>query len=200
MPIKRLLFASSNQGKIEEVTKLLSQMVPDVQVFTLHDFPGLEKEVDETGETLEANALLKAQAYLDNPEKLPVLTDDTGLDVAAFPGLVGIHAARWVPGGILACRDALLEKLKGVEERGLTFTTCFCLLLPNQPPLFFTGQMHGTAAHALIGETCFGYDPLFIPDGYNQTLSQLGPDVKNEISHRRRALEKLAAYLQKQNS
>lgn len=195
MRVPAVFFASSNAGKIREVTNILGEVLPDLRVYSLQDFPTWSREVDECGDTYHDNAYLKAQAYLDNPENLPVIADDSGLEVAAFPGLLGIHSSRWCDTRQQTKAEALFAKLQETDNRRMTFHTTFCFLQKDKQPLFFDSELTGRAADKLTISDGFDYDPIFIPDGYDQTYGQLGQKVKNKISQRRRALEALAHYL-----
>ena len=117
------------------------------------------------------------------------------MEVSAFPDLLGVHSARWVKGTDEQKVTALLQKLEKEADRQLTYRAVICYLEPNKQPKFFTGKLNGHAAFAAAGQAGFGYDPIMIPDGYNRTLSQLGQAEKNEISHRRQAIDKLAYFL-----
>lgn len=190
----KLFFASSNQHKIDEIEQLLAASKLPWQLITLRDLPELAIEVVETGDSYQANALQKAQAYAQLVT-MPVLTDDSGVEAAAFPDLMGIRSARWFPGSDQDRCLALLERLRTQKDRTLTYHCVLCFLQLGQPPQFFTGELNGQAAHTLSGQAGFGYDPLMIPDGYTQTFAELGQEVKNEISHRRQALDKLVTFL-----
>lgn len=193
----QLFFVSSNRHKIREVQEIFSQMGKNFQLITLLDHPDWEKEVKETGSTYQENALLKAQAYRLQTT-LPIIADDSGVEVAAFPGLLGVHSARWYPGSDHDRALALLEKLKNQPNRQITYHCTICLLTPEKnQPRFFSGDMNGTINHQPSTNAGFGYDPIVIPTGYDKTLSELGDDVKNQFSHRRQAIEKLVAYLEK---
>lgn len=196
MTVAQVFFASSNHGKVLEVRSILREVMPTLHVYSLQDFPDWSQQVEESGQTYHDNALLKARAYQDNPRHLPVIADDSGLEVAALPGLLGIHSQRWYQGKELTKAQALLQKLKGVQDRSMVFHTTFCYLAPSQPPQFFEGDLPGSAALELAGGDGFDYDPIFVPQGFKQTYAELGETTKNRISQRRAALESLAIYLQ----
>ncbi len=193
----KLLFVSNNQHKIAEVEAILGYLYPDCQLLTLKDFPQLNEEIAETGASYQENALIKAQAcrHLTN---LPIIADDSGVEVEAFPQLLGIHSARWLTGSSFDRAMGLLKKLEGEKNRTLIYHCWICLLLKDKEPQYFHGQLPGQAAlDYQKGISGFGYDPIFIPDGQTKRLSQLPQTVKNKISHRRQALEKTIAYLKK---
>jgi XTP/dITP diphosphohydrolase len=191
---KEILLVTSSQHKIKEFQEIFSQVLPRLQLLTLLDLPKLEHEVDETGASYKANALLKAQSYA-RLTPLPIVADDSGVRVAAFPKLLGIASHRWQAGSDEDRLYALLAKLKGVSNRHLTYQSTLCYLAQNQSPQFFTGLLRGMAALQPRGNHGFGYDPIMIPQGYRETLAQMGDNLKNQISHRRRAINKLARFL-----
>ncbi len=196
--IPTLFFASSNQDKITEIKTILQAQLPQTQLLTLQEKPELTHEVPETAQTYEGNALLKAQSY-QSLINLPIITDDSGMEIAAFPKLLGVQSSRWHSGTQVEKNLAVLAKLNQVENRRLSYHCVICLLISHQSPIFFTGACHGQAAFKPSSQTGFGYDPIFIPDGYQQTLTELGPDIKNKLSHRRQALDQLVAYLSQAN-
>ncbi len=196
--ISSLFFASSNQDKIQEIKTILHSQLPTIKLLTLQEKPELTHAVAETGETYQANALLKAQSYQSLID-LPIITDDSGMEIAAFPKLLGVHSARWHSGTQVEKNLAVLTKLKNLKDRRLSYHCIICLLMPHQSPVFFTGSCHGQAAFKPSSQTGFGYDPIFIPDGYQQTLTELGSTIKNKLSHRRQALDQLVAYLSQAN-
>ncbi len=189
-----LFFVSSNQHKIREFRQIFHELGDQHSLITLADHPEWEIEVAENGHTYQDNALLKAQAYQKRVH-YPIIADDSGVEVAAFPGLLGLHSARWYPGTDHDRTLALLQKMQSSSDRRLTYHCTICLLPPNQSPQFFTGDLEGVAALKPSHVQGFGYDPIFIPHGYQETFNQLGQNVKNTFSHRRQAIEKLFAYL-----
>jgi XTP/dITP diphosphohydrolase len=201
MSLQPILFASNNLGKLAEVqalVKSLGQTVVSINsVSTLASLPAPA----ETGETFAANALLKARYYAQAWSG-PVLADDSGLAVAALNGAPGIHSNRWVNGSDHDRNLALLAKLAEVGaltpvQRQAQFVTVLCWLSDaTAEPQFFTGTVTGTLLMQERGTGGFGYDPLFQPDGYPETFAELGLTVKNTLSHRARALEQWAEFLQ----
>ena len=193
----QLFFVSSNRHKIREFQEIFSLLGKNFSLLTLLDHPEWEKAVAETGTTYQENALLKAQAYRQLTD-LPIIADDSGVEVAAFPGLLGVNSARWFPGSDHDRAFALLEKLKNQTNREITYHCTICLLMPEKnQPRFFSGQVKATVTDKPSTNSGFGYDPIVIPIGYDQTFSELGDDIKNKFSHRRQAIEKLLAYLDK---
>ena len=200
----RLVFASNNTHKLSEVRQI---MPPDVEVLSLRDI-GFEAEIDETGSALEENSMIKAQAvvtfiserlltHIERPDG--VFADDTGLEIDALNGAPGVYTARWA-GDPAANRAKALRELEGNENRGCQFRTVITLIklstLNNpQSVIQVQGVVRGRIATAEYGEGGFGYDPLFIPDGYDKTFAELPASVKNTISHRARALKELLKVL-----
>ncbi len=197
----RLIFASNNAHKLEEVRKI---MPAGVEVLSLSEI-GFLHEIEETGTTLEENSLIKAKAVYDwllaNSRLVidGVFADDTGLEIAALDGAPGVYSARWA-GSPEANRQKALAELAGKSNRGAQFRTVITLMSPpaasRQPSVMqVEGAVHGRIAEEEYGEGGFGYDPVFIPEGYDKTFGELPAEVKNKISHRARALQKLADAL-----
>jgi XTP/dITP diphosphohydrolase len=199
---RELLLASTNAGKIRELTELLAG-VP-VRLRSLTEFPHLDI-AEETGETFDDNAAIKAEFY-GRLTNLSTLADDSGLEVAALGGAPGVHSARYAGAGATdEQRTArLLEELKRAEElkRGGVFDrsarfVCVVALYETETEefRFFRGVCEGRIAGQPRGSHGFGYDPVFIPDGYDESFAELPPDVKRRISHRARALSGAKRYL-----
>lgn len=188
--MESILFATHNAHKAQEVSAILG-----FPVKTLAD-AGITDEIPETGHTLRENALIKA-SYLHARWEIPVFADDSGLEVTALHGAPGVFSARFAGehGNHNANNAKLLHELENKSDRAARFVTVICLILKGEP-VFFEGEIRGKIARELSGATGFGYDPLFIPEGYDRTFAELGADVKNRISHRARAVEKLALFLQ----
>ena len=187
---KEIIFASGNAGKLKEV----QAMLPQYTVLGLKDI-GWEADIPETGDTLKANALIKAETIF-KAKQLPVFADDTGLEVNALGGGPGVYSARYAgpdcnPDDNM---DLLLKELEGNSDRSAQFKTVICYFDGN--PTYFEGVVEGVIASARLGDEGFGYDPIFIPtekDG--RSFAQMPVAEKNEISHRGRALQKLKAFL-----
>ncbi len=187
-----LLVATHNKGKLKEILRIFSVEIPDLRLFTLDDFPGAE-EVDEVGETFEENALLKARAgFLHSG--IPTLADDSGLVVDALGGRPGIHSARYSGGGDAANIEKVLRELDGVEmaKRTARFVTVVAFIDGDDPVITERGELEGVIVDAPRGEGGFGYDPIFAPEASALTLAELSPTEKDGISHRGRALRKIA--------
>ena len=193
--LDRLVLGTGNPGKIEELEALLSDLSIDlVPSHALDDPP----DVVEDAETLSGNAEKKARAFHDHTG-LPALADDTGLEVAALDGRPGVHTARFA--GPDATPDDnkqhLLDVLDGVDDRRARFRTVVALIDADGTAHTFEGICPGTITTAARGDQGFGYDPLFQPEGRDQTFAEMPPDAKNEISHRRKALDALRRFLTK---
>jgi XTP/dITP diphosphohydrolase len=188
----RLVLGTGNPGKVDELDALLADLSIDLVPASSLDAP---PEVVEDADTLEGNAKKKAEAF-HQYSGLPALADDTGLEVAALDGRPGVHTARFA--GPDATPDdnkrRLLEVLDGVADRRARFRTVVALVTDDAVHTF-EGVCEGTITTAPRGDGGFGYDPLFQPDGYDQTFAEMPPEAKNEISHRRKALDALRSFL-----
>ncbi len=187
----KLLFASQNKHKIEEIKPLLPS---SVELLSLTDM-GFEGEIPETSPTLAGNALQKAQFIYDK-YKITSFADDTGLEVAALHGEPGVYSARYAGEGKSANDniEKLLRELSGIENRYAEFKTVIALVGHGQP-LFFEGIVKGTITKEKHGTNGFGYDPVFMPEGYDRTFAQMTLEEKNKLSHRSRAVRKFAEWL-----
>lgn len=191
--LRRLVLGTHNSGKVEELRTLLSDLSIDLRPATALDDP---PDVEEDADTLESNARKKANAFRQHTG-LPALADDTGLEVAALNGGPGVHTARFA-GPNATPEDnkrRLLEVLDGVDDRRARFRTVVALVEADGTAHTFEGICTGTITTEPRGDGGFGYDPLFQPDGYDQTFAEMPPEIKNEISHRRKALDALCAFL-----
>ncbi len=192
MPI--IYLASQNKHKVSEIQAILGQK------YTIRGCDELAKNLswDESGDTFRANALIKAQAVAALGAKT-VMSDDSGLVVRALNGAPGIHSARYAgPDAIDEDNNKkLLEAIKDVPDDRLqaAFVCVICYLEEGREPRYFEGRCEGRLKRAKSGLRGFGYDPLFIPDGYQETFAELGDEVKNRISHRAKALQGLESYL-----
>lgn len=191
----KLVFASNNKHKLEEVRQILP---PTIEIISLREI-GFLQEINETGTTLEANSALKAQEVWDwivdksiSYHVDGVFADDTGLEIRALGGAPGVRTARWA--GDEACdinnRKKALHELKGVEDRVACFRTVVSLII-NGEMQQVEGIVNGQIAIEEQGNGGFGYDPVFIPEGYNKTFALLSFEEKNAISHRGRAMQAL---------
>lgn len=182
----KLVIATRNPHKLEEIHAIFD--FQGLEVCSAFDFPHIP-DVIEDGDTLEANAVKKA-VEICRATGLPSLADDSGLEVEALNGEPGVYSARWSGEGCTYADNnaKLLRELAGKENRRAQFRTVIAIALPGKEPLTVEGSVQGTILEELRGGKGFGYDPLFMPDGYEQTFSELPPEVKNRISHRARAL------------
>lgn len=188
----KILFATNNAHKLAEAQAVLG---PRFTLVTPRDC-GVGEEIPEEQPTLEGNASQKSH-YLRARTGLDCFADDTGLEVAALAGAPGVHSARYATDGhdFAANNRLLLNNLRGVADRRARFRTVISLLLGDEEHLF-EGVVEGRIIDREQGTEGFGYDPLFIPDGYDRTFAQMTPEQKNAVSHRARAVRKLAAFLQ----
>lgn len=193
----KIVFATNNKHKLDEVRKILGE---GFEVVSLAEI-GCTEDIPETGSTLKENALQKAE-YIYRKYGIPCFADDTGLEVEALCGEPGIYSARYAAINNAgeghdseANMTVLLQKLNGKQNRNAHFKTVICLI--TSEPLFFEGIVEGKITMERSGAEGFGYDPIFQPEGYDKTFAELGNDVKNGISHRARAVAKLAEYLKK---
>ena len=190
--MKKLVFATNNPHKLEEIRAILGSKL---EILSLADI-GCDADIPETAETLEGNALIKAHYVYDN-YKLDCFADDTGLEVDALHGLPGVHTARYAypdRHDPEANMIKLLEALRENNDRNARFRTVIALIEKGKEHLF-EGVVEGVIARVKSGTQGFGYDPVFIPEGNSKTFAELGEDIKNTISHRARAVQKLAEYL-----
>ena len=190
----KIVFATNNQNKLMEVRKILGNKF---EVLSLSDI-GCHDDIPEKGQTLEDNALLKAQ-YVYNKYRVDCFADDTGLEVEALGGAPGVYSARYA-GGVGHDSEAnmrkLLKELENKDNRKARFRTIFALIIGGKVQKF-EGIVNGEIIREKRGGEGFGYDPIFKPEGYDKTFAELGTGIKNQISHRARATKKLAEYLQK---
>ena len=190
---RRLVLATRNAGKVDELRALLSDLPIDLIPADALDAP---PDVEEDADTLDGNARKKAEAF-HALTGLPALADDTGLEVAALDGAPGVHTARFAGPNATSADNKrhLLERLDGIHNRRARFRTVAALVESNGTVHTFEGTCPGTITTAPRGEGGFGYDPLFLPKGYDQTFAEMPPDTKNEISHRRKALDAVRQFL-----
>jgi XTP/dITP diphosphohydrolase len=182
----KLVIATRNRHKLEEIHAIFD--FQGLEVCSAFDFPHIP-DVVEDGDTLEANAIKKA-VEICRATGLPSLADDSGLEVEALQGAPGVYSARWSGEGCTYHDNnlKLLRELADKNSRRAQFRTVIALAMPGEEPLTVEGSVQGTIIEELRGEQGFGYDPLFMPDGFNQTFAELPAGVKNKISHRARAL------------
>lgn len=188
----KLLFATNNKHKLDEVRKITSHH--PVEIVSLAEINCFD-DIPETADTLEGNALQKAH-YIQEKFGLNCFADDTGLEVEALNNAPGVYSARYAGPGhdSEANMKKLLHEMEGKENRNARFRTVIALVW-NGKTYTFDGIVNGTITTTKRGENGFGYDPIFIPEGYEQTFAELGNDIKNQISHRAKAVEKLDEFL-----
>jgi XTP/dITP diphosphohydrolase len=188
----RWLFATNNRHKLEEAKLILA---PFAEICSLQEL-GIDVEVEENGKTFLENARIKAEAY-SALSGLPCFADDSGLCVDALNGAPGVFSARYAgePCNHSDNNAKLLRELKSSTNRAAHFHCSIATvgLAPENP--HFEGQVFGQIGNELSGDKGFGYDPLFIPESYSETFAQLGPEIKNTLSHRALALQQMAEYL-----
>lgn len=196
----KLVFASNNKHKLEEVRQILPR---SVEVVSLKEI-GFLQEIDETGETLEENSALKAREVWEwlvqqglSAGVDGVFADDTGLEIVALGGLPGVRTARWAGDDAVDVnnRQKALRELLGKADRSARFRTVVTLIMGGEMQQV-EGIVNGRIAQQEEGEGGFGYDPVFIPEGYDKTFASLSAEIKNSISHRGRALEALKKVIQ----
>ena len=210
----KLVLATRNQGKVRELTDMLygygnppldslkgisssdvARQRCAMSIVSLENYPDAP-EVVEDGKTYMENAVKKASVIAEYTSHL-TLADDAGLEVDALGGAPGINSKRWA--GEDATDDIriakLLQALEGATNRRARFIAAIAVVHPNSEPKVVLGVCEGHIRHDPMGESGFGYDPVFVPDGYNQTFAELGEDIKNRISHRAKALEQAIALL-----
>ena len=191
----KIVFATNNQHKLSEIRQILGDRL---EVLSLKDI-NCDVDIPETGMTLEANALQKAQ-YIYDHYHMDVFADDSGLEVDALHGAPGVYSARYAGGDghdSEANMAKLLHELGENNNRRARFRTIIALIIQGQVHEF-EGIVNGEIIRERRGGEGFGYDPIFKPEGYDQTFAELGVEVKNQISHRARATQKLVEFLQKQ--
>lgn len=190
--MKTLIFASHNENKTTEIRRLLAGKF-DVRSLEDLDY---HEAIAETGETFQENALIKARTIYDQ-FSLPCIADDSGLEVEALNGAPGVRSARFAgePSDDKANNQLLLEKLLQESNRNAQFKTVLAFIDEEGKEHTFTGIVRGRLLTELTGDQGFGYDPLFVPDGFDRTFAQMSKDEKNQISHRGIAIQEWIAYI-----
>ncbi len=190
--MKKLVFATNNAHKLEEVRAILSD---EFEVLGLRDV-GCDDDIPETADTLEGNAMLKAQ-YVFDKYGFSCFADDTGLEIEALGGDPGVYSARYAgePQDAQANRNKVLANLSNVSNRAARFRTVIVLIMADGHTECFDGVVEGVIINGERGENGFGYDAIFVPDGYGETFAELSSEVKNSISHRANAVRRFADYL-----
>lgn len=192
----KIVFATNNSHKLEEIRQILGE---SIEVLSLADI-NCHEDIPETAPTIEGNAMMKAH-YVYDKYGTPCFADDTGLEVEALDGAPGVYSARYAGGeghDSEANMRKLLHELEGKENRRAQFRTVIALIeqKDGKPVAHtFEGKIEGHISDEKRGTSGFGYDPIFVPEGYEQSFAELGNDIKNKISHRARAVARLAEYL-----
>ena len=188
----KICFATNNKKKLEEVKAALKD--EEITVLSLEEI-GCREELPETGDTLTSNAIQKAR-FVYQKFRINCFADDTGMEAVALDGAPGVHTGRFAgePRSDERNIDLLLEKLAGTDNREARFRTVIALILEDREHLF-EGIAAGKITMERFGDGGFGYDPVFLPNGFNKTFAQLDLDEKNAISHRGEAVRKLVEFL-----
>jgi len=190
---QELVFATNNKHKTEEVGKLL---LNEYKVLNLSDI-GCTVDIPETGDTFEENAFLKSSYVVEN-YKLDCFADDSGLEIEALNNEPGVYSARYSgQKDDQVNMKLVLQKMEGLSNRKARFKTVISLI-QGQKNYFFEGVINGYILENPIGNQGFGYDPIFVPEGYEQSFAQMNMEQKNQISHRAIAMRKLIAFLKEQ--
>ena len=189
----KLVFATNNKHKLQEVRDIIGS---GVEILSLADI-NCNEDIPETADTLDGNALIKAR-YIYEKYNVNCFADDTGLEVDALDGAPGVYSARYAGDGhdSEANMRKLLENLTGKNNRNAQFRTVIALIIDGEEKLF-NGIVKGTITEEKRGDSGFGYDPIFVPEGYSESFAQMDSRTKNSISHRYRATKQLSEYLKK---
>ena len=187
----KLVFATNNRHKLDEVRAIVGDKV---EVLSLNDI-GCHDDIPETADTLQGNALIKAH-YIYEKFGVDCFADDTGLEVEALDGAPGVFSARYAGEECdsEANMQKLLQNLTGKSNRNAQFRTVIALIIKGEEKLF-NGIVKGTITEEKRGDSGFGYDPVFVPEGFSESFAQMSGDMKNSISHRYRATLELSNYL-----
>ncbi|KAB8134695.1 XTP/dITP diphosphatase [Gracilibacillus oryzae] len=197
--MKEIIIATKNRGKVKDFDTLFAPL--NIKVTSLLDLPEEIEDIEETGTTFEENAAIKAEAICEK-FRVPVIADDSGLVVDALNGAPGVYSARYA--GEQKDDQANLQKvLKGLEDvaqekRIARFVCVLAVAKPGEVTVFKRGECEGTIGKEPAGEFGFGYDPIFYPTGSKRTMAQMTPEEKNQISHRRKALDQLMNWVKEQ--
>ncbi len=192
--MNEIIIATSNKGKLKEFNEILNKF--NIKVLGLNDI-NYNDEIIENGLTFKENACIKAKTIFEYTNK-PVIADDSGLCVKALNNAPGIHSARYMNlDSFEEKMDYILDKIKD-NDRTAFFNCTLCLYTKNDV-YYFEGFLNGSLSMTRLGENGFGYDPIFIPNNYRNTLAQLDSTTKNNISHRNDAIKKLMVFLNENN-
>ena len=192
----KLVFATNNSHKLDEIRKIAGDCF---EILSLNDI-NCHADIPETENTFDANAFIKAK-YVKENFGYDCFADDTGLEVEALNGAPGVYSARYAGEDCNPQNNMhkLLEEMKGATNRKAAFKTVIALILDNET-YYFEGKIDGRIIEEKRGEHGFGYDPIFIPDGYDETFAELGEETKNTISHRALATQQLLKFLENHKS
>ena len=191
----KLIFASQNQGKVKEVKAIFANT--KFEIYSLYDL-GNNMDVEETGSTFYDNALIKAKAVYEY-YKEPAVADDSGIVIEQLDGRPGVYSARYA-GENCTYEDnnlKVISELYNLPEPHRAKFVCTAIYYDGKNIVEAVGELHGKVIMEQIGDKGFGYDPIFVPDGYDQTISEMELDLKNSISHRGQSFEKLKELLEK---
>jgi XTP/dITP diphosphohydrolase len=194
--MKKLVVSTGNEHKILEIREILHDL--NIEVLSKNDIGLKELDVEEDGKTLEENSLKKARALSEKTDYM-VIADDTGLFVNALNGEPGVYSSRYAgeDGNDKKNCEKLIKKLENVENRSAYFKTVIALITEDKEEIIAEGICRGKIGKEPKGQNGFGYDPLFIPEGYDKTFAELGHDIKNRISHRALALKELRKIIER---
>lgn len=189
--MKQIVFATNNKNKLDEVRAIVGMYF---DVLSLSDI-GCHEDIPETGDTFEENAIMKAR-YIKEKYGYDCFADDSGLEVTALNNAPGVFSARYAgePSNSLRNIEKLMQNMQGIADRSARFRTCIALLYAGEEYIF-EGCIEGSIIDTLRGENGFGYDPLFMPQGYDITFAEMSSDEKNKISHRAIATKRLVEFL-----
>ncbi len=187
-----IIFATHNQYKANEIKQMVAKIAA---VKDLEDV-GFTEDIPENGSTLQENALEKAQFVFKRLKK-PVFADDTGFEIDALGGKPGVYSARYagLPKNDKANLDKVLKEMQGETNRQARFRTVICFVDKDNQPIFFEGIVNGEIISIPRGTEGFGYDPVFVPEGYDATFAEMDLAQKNKLSHRGKAFDRLVAHL-----
>lgn len=196
----QIVLATRNKGKIRELERIFTQVLPEAHLIGTDQFPQLH-DVEETADSFEGNALLKARE-VSAFTNLPAIADDSGLAVDYLGGAPGIYSARYAGahGDDQANLEKVLREMRGISNRGAHFVCAAAFVTPNGYERVLRAEMAGNLADQPRGENGFGYDPIFVPNGYEQTTGEMEPTLKDSISHRGKAMRALAQLISDEKS
>ena len=192
MTKRKLIFVTNNPHKLEEIRKIVGERI---EIYSLKEINCLE-EIPETADTIRDNAIMKAQ-YVAEKYGVDCFADDTGLEVSALGGAPGVHTARYASAeghDTIGNMQLLLQNLEGETDRSAQFVTYIALIIKGEIRTF-EGVCKGTILTQMQGNEGFGYDPIFQPEGFEETFAQMTSEQKNAVSHRGKATRKLIEYL-----